>query len=482
MKPDNPTPLFGMLLLLLVLSGLDQTLLGTLLPTIAAALGDAGLAPWVFSSYLIAATVAVPVYGKLADRHGPRPMLLMAAVLFTVGSAACAAAPTMPWLIAARALQGLGGGGLMTLAVVATAWLYPPAERGRRMGMIGAAYSLPTLIGPLAGGAVASLLPWQAAFLVNLPCTALAAAVIRRSRFGRGATAPAAFDLAGAAWLTGALAALLWTTRHPIGSTEGTASAAVALGLLAGWFASSRRAPDPIVPIDLFRDRAFAAAAAVSALSGVVLFGTVVFSSLYFQNALQLDAVHAAWHMLPLMLGITVAAQLVGRALRDSRPPAMLTLAAGVLLTTGTASAAVLLRLAPAQAWGLGAALLPIGLGLGMCFPLTSLIAQRRAPATQLGAASALPTMSRSLGGALAVAVLGEWLRRRFGAAAPTTPGAATQAITAGTAGVFVWMTAAAAMVLPFALWLRSGLATVGSAGLAGVPGAGPHAERPGTA
>ncbi len=174
MKSTYSRFVYPVLALLLVLSGLDQTILSTALPSIVQALQGQALAPWVFSSYLMASTAAVPLYGKLADRWGLRPMLLLASGLFTLGSLACALAPSMPALVAARALHGLGGGGLMTLSMLAVVVNFPPSERGRRMGGLGAAYSLATLLGPLTGGLLLQVAPWQAAFWLNVPLAALA--------------------------------------------------------------------------------------------------------------------------------------------------------------------------------------------------------------------------------------------------------------------------------------------------------------------
>ena len=186
---------------MLVLSGLDQTVLSTALPAIVASLHGQQGASWVFSAYLMASTAVIPLYGKLADRWGVRPLLLMATALFALGSAACAAATSLPLLVAARALQGLGGGGLMTLTMLAVASLYPPAERPRRMGLLGAAYGVATLVGPLAGGLLLSWAAWPWAFLINLPGALLALLVLARTAFGTARPQPRRFDLAGAALL-----------------------------------------------------------------------------------------------------------------------------------------------------------------------------------------------------------------------------------------------------------------------------------------
>jgi EmrB/QacA subfamily drug resistance transporter len=395
-----------MLALLLVLSGLDQTILSTALPSIVRSLQGQSLAPWVFSAYLMAATAAVPLYGKLADRWGLRPMLLLASGLFTLGSVACALAPTLPVLVAARALQGLGGGGLMTLSMLAVVAAFPAAERGRRMGGLGAAYSLATLLGPLAGGLLLEVAPWQAAFWLNVPLAALAWGVLRSALPSAVPAAKARFDHAGALLLVAGLVATLWATRR-----DATPQVAAAVGLLAltlalVWWRVERHAADPVVPPALFRNAGFPAAAGYSALSGVVLFGTVVLLPTYLQLALHRDALHSSLVMLPLMAGILIGTQIAGRALRAGLGPRRLGLTAATAMCAGAALLASTLAFASGQVLLMGAWLLPIGLGLGLGFPLVTLTAQRCAPAAHLGVATAVPAMLRALGGALGVAVL----------------------------------------------------------------------------
>jgi MFS family permease len=407
MKSPPSRSIYPMLALLLVLSGLDQTILSTALPSIVRALQGQALAPWVFSAYLMAATAAVPLYGKLADRWGLRPMLLLASGLFTLGSLACALAASMPALVAARALQGLGGGGLMTLSMLTVVACFAPAERGRRMGGLGAAYSLATLLGPLAGGLLLQLAPWQAAFWLNVPLAALAWGVLRSAPLNTAPVAKARFDHAGALLLVTTLVAMLWATRRGETPQVSAAVGVLAAVLALAWLGVERRAVDPIVPLTLFGNPGFAAAAAYSALSGVVLFGTVVFLPTYLQLALHRDALHSAWVMLPLMVGILVGTQIAGRALRAGLAPRRLGLAAGAAMAMGAALLVLLLTRAPAQVLWIGTSLLPVGLGLGLGFPLVTLTAQRCAPVAHLGVATAVPMMLRALGGALGVAALG---------------------------------------------------------------------------
>jgi MFS family permease len=344
-------------------------------------------------------------------------MLLTSVALFAAGSLACALAGSMPALVAARALQGLGGGGLLTLTMLATAALYPLPERGRRLGGLGAAYGLATLVGPLGGALLLQALPWTWAFWLNLPGTLIALAVLWRADIGQAHPRGTRPDWLGAALLAAALSTLLLATRGWDG-----ALALLALALGAAWLAVERRAADPVVPLALFARRPFRIAALLSTLSGTMLFAAVVFVPLFLQQGLGLTPLRAALVTLPLMLGITVGGQLAGRALRGGVAVARVAGYAAVGLKLGFAALAVVLQGLPPQgvqptAIATALALLPVGLGLGLLFPLVSVVAQRSAPPEQLGVATATPVMLRALGGSLGVAVMGEWLRQHMAAA-----------------------------------------------------------------
>lgn len=445
----TPT-IYSMLALMLALSGLDQTVLSTALPTIVQSLHGQSLAAWVFSTYLMASTAVIPLYGKLADRVGVRPMLLLGTGLFTLGSLACALATSMPLLVAARGLQGLGGGGLMTLAMLAVASLYPPAQRGRRMGLLGAVYSLSTLVGPLAGALLLQVASWQAAFWINVPCAALAWTVLSRSPFAAPHGPRHRLDVAGAALLSAALVALLLATRHDLAQATVTAAVAAGIGLLLAWAFVERHAEDPILPLAMFRSAPFAATAAISAASGVLLFSAVVFLPLYLQRGLGFGALGSALHTLPLMLGITVGAQLAGRRLRGGASLRALGGIAAASAALGFVGLAVVLQLAHEAAWALSLALSPLGLGLGLLFPLVTVVAQRSAPPPQIGIATATPVMLRSLGGALGVALLGESLAQHMAHALTAGIGSQAEAaaMAAGVATICAWCAATALLAL----------------------------------
>ena len=416
MNTQTPTSLtvappmapFAMLLLMLVLAALDQTVVSTALPSIARDLHGVDRLPWVFSAYLLAATVAVPLYGKLADRHGARPVLLVAVALFVVGSALCGASRSMDELVLARGLQGAGGGGFLTLAMTAVVQLFEPQARSRLQGLLGAAYGLSTLAGPLVGGLLVEHVSWRWAFFLNLPAGALALAVLT-ARFPRSAPPQRTpLDWAGALLLSGALICVLLATRRGNDFAVELAALGSALALAFAWVQT--RALSPLLPPSLFARPGFAAAVALAAASGLMLFASVVYLPLYFQTLRGLSPAASGAYLMPLLLGITVASIGCGRVL--SATGRVRSLALGACLLAGASFALmgwVLHQAAPPVAL-LSAVLLPLGLGIGTLFPLVTVVAQTSAPGTLIGIATASPVMFRSVAGAVGVALLSRML------------------------------------------------------------------------
>ena len=255
--PKDSPPLlpFGMLVLILVLAALDQTILSTALPVMARELPGRWPLAWVFSAYLLAATVVIALYGRLADVLGKKPMLLLAIGLFLLGSLACGASQNLHQLVLARALQGAGGGGLMTLTMLTVADLFAPEQRGRYLALLGAAYGVSTMFGPLLGGALVEHLSWHWAFWMNVPLALLAWGVLawhlpstQRPPSGQRAS----IDWLGAVLLSGALLNLLLATQHDKLNLPGYVSWEMLL-VLAAWFTvgflwRQRRAAHPLLP------------------------------------------------------------------------------------------------------------------------------------------------------------------------------------------------------------------------------------------
>ncbi|WP_326534621.1 MFS transporter [Pseudorhodoferax sp.] len=429
--PSSPRPAaFGMLVLMLVLAALDQTILSTAAPVMARELPGHWPIAWVFSAYLLAATVVITPYGRLADLWGRKPVLLLAIGLFVLGSLACGAATDLRQIVLARALQGTGGGGLMTLSLLAVADLYPPEQQGPRKALLGATYGVATMFGPLAGGTLVQGLSWHWAFWINVPLAALAAAVLARTLPAPKAPAPAArgtVDLLGALLLALALVALLLATQQarlglPAWATAGLL-AALGVKCALGFLWRQRRARHPLLPLSLFARPAYAAAATIALATGVALYAAVAFVPQYLQAGLQLSPTASAWHLAPLMAGLTLAAVASGRLLRAQWATATLARLASAAMLLAFALMGAAVRWWPDAPLALSVALLPLGAGLGLAFPVVTAVAQRSAPAQHLGVAMAVPVMLRSLGGAFGVALLAALLAHDVAAQLPQLPG-----------------------------------------------------------
>jgi hypothetical protein len=303
--------------------------------------------------------------------------------------------------------------------------LVPREQLPRRQALLGAAYGLSTMFGPLIGGTIVEHGSWHGTFFMNVPVAAAALAVVAWGLPRRAAHAAQRVDWIGAALLAATLATLLMATGREAGSVATWGWLAASAKLALGFFWRQRRSAHPIVPPALFASRAFVAAAGLSALAGVALFAGVVFLPLYLQTALAKSPTASAWHLLPLMAGITAAAIGGGKALRAQVPARALALAACGLMALSFTALALAFRLLPGQALALSACVLPLGIGTGLLFPLVTMLSQRLAPAQHLGAATAAPVMLRALGGAVGVSALGALLARQIaeGMAGPAHAG-----------------------------------------------------------
>ncbi|MDX6473923.1 MAG: hypothetical protein QOK22_2739, partial [Gaiellaceae bacterium] len=264
--PNSAQPrirvIFGALMLVVLLASLDQTIVSTALPTIVGELGGLQHLSWVVTAYLLASTVTGPIYGKLGDLYGRKVVLQTAIVIFLVGSALCGIAQGMTELIGFRALQGLGAGGLMVTAIAVVGDVVAPSERGRYQGLFGAVFGVSTVVGPLLGGFFVDNLSWRWIFYVNLPLGVLALFVIGAVFHSRAEHVRHSIDYLGAATLAGGLSCIvlftsLGGTSQPWGSVQSIALIVVGVALLVAFVYVEHRAKEPILPLELFRNRTF---------------------------------------------------------------------------------------------------------------------------------------------------------------------------------------------------------------------------------
>jgi EmrB/QacA subfamily drug resistance transporter len=462
--PRAGTIAFGAIVLAMLPAVLDQTILATALPTIAADLGRLSDVSWVISAYVITAAATTPLWGKLGDRLGRKRMLEISLVWFLAASAVCGLATDMTWLIFSRAVQGAAAGGLMTLAMAAVGDLVTPRERARYQGYIAATFAFATVVGPLIGGVLVQHASWRWVFYVNLPLGAAALAGLELRLPAPETKRPTtALDVAGAALLGGSTIALMlaciwgggpyaWTSATIIALLAG------ALVLALAFIARERRAPDPLVPLELMRTRTVAVSSLVLFLTTAALFAVTVFVPLYLQTTTGATPIQAGLLLAPTMLGITVSTSLAGLAIsrtgRYKRYPI-------IGLAAMTAALGLLAALAGQRSQSATAIVLVLfGLGFGMVGQVLIVAVQNGVDRARLGVAMGITTFFRGLGGAIGAAVLGAIFAARTGTSATAaglhhlSPAARTDVIH-GVQTVFLCAAPIAAVALATVLLLR---------------------------
>ena len=420
--PAAPAPrvrlIFGALLLVLLLASLDQTIVSTALPTIVGDLGGIQHLSWVVTAYLLASTVVGPLYGKLGDLYGRKRLLQIAILLFLAGSALCGTAQNMTQLIGFRALQGLGGGGLMVTTMAVVGDIIPPRERGRYQGFFGAVFGVSTVIGPLLGGFFVDNLSWRWIFYVNLPLGLAALAVIGAAFHTRAGVVHRRVDYLGAAVLAGALSAtVLFTslggTTYAWSSPEILVMIAAAIVLSVAFPFIERRAAEPILPLELFRNHTFAVTSAIGFIVGLALFGSVTYLPLYLQVVKGHSPTSSGLQMTPMMAGVLVTSILSGNLISRFGRYKPFPVAGTAVMTVGLL---LLARLAvDTPSWQAALFMLVLGMGLGMVMQVLVLAVQNAVDYRMLGVATSGSTLFRQVGGSIGVSVFGAIFANRLG-------------------------------------------------------------------
>jgi EmrB/QacA subfamily drug resistance transporter len=394
------------IMLSLLMASMEATVVATAMPTIVGHLGGLAIYSWVFSGFMLASTTTVPVFGKLSDLYGRRPVYIAAMACFLVGSLLCGKAQSMPQLIAFRVVQGLGAGGLIPLAFILIGDMFTLEQRAKMQGLFSGVWGVSAIVGPLLGGFLVDRISWPWVFYINVGPGLVAAALVWltwQDKAREPAASAPKVDYAGAALLTVGVAALLMGL-FALSTAWGWALLGLAAALLAALIRVERRVRDPILPLPLFRDRIFTAACSQGVLAGWAMFGSLSFVPLFVQAVLGTSATAAGATLTPMMLGWTFAS-IIGSRLLLRLSYRTLALTGMGLLTLG---AVLMARIGVnARQVSLLVNLALMGVGMGLSIPAFLITVQSTVRPRNMGVATSALQFSRSIGGVLGVSVMG---------------------------------------------------------------------------
>ncbi len=471
------------LLLTLMLAMLDQLIVSTALPRIVGELGGVTHLSWVVTAYVLAATITTPLYGKLGDLYGRKRLLMAAIIIFLAGSALSGLAHSMDQLIAFRAVQGLGAGGLMVGAIATIGDLVSPRERGQYMGYMMAAMMLAMIAGPLLGGYITDSLSWRWIFYINMPVGGAALLYLAATLHLPRLRVPHRIDYLGAGVLAVAATSIVLLTtwggsQYAWGSRMIVGLGALAVIATVAFLMIEARAAEPVLPLHVFRNRNFSLATGMSFLLGLAMFGALTFLPIYQQTVQHLSATGSGLMLIPMMLGSTVTSLIAGQVTTRTGRYKVLPIVGAAIMAVGmfllTGLGVDTSRLTS------GLYFLVLGIGMGFLMQITTLIVQNSVPPADMGVASSSRTFFQQIGGSIGVALFGAIFARRLTEVmSARLPGAHINAaggqldpvmvnglppavrsdvffaIAHGVQGVFIWAAPSAVIVLLLALFIK---------------------------
>jgi EmrB/QacA subfamily drug resistance transporter len=407
----------GALMLVMLLAALDQTIVSTALPTIATELHGLSKLSWVATAYLLTSAITTPIYGKISDLYGRKKIFQTAIIIFLVGSIFCGFAQDMNQLIIARGLQGIGAGGLFSLVLAIVGDIIPPRQRGHYSGYFGAVFGISSVIGPLLGGFLTESFSWRWVFFINIPLGIIALAAVAARLHLPVQRREHSIDYMGAALLaTGSISLLLATVW---GGTTYAWNSQVIIGLLASggllgifFVAWERRAKEPIIPMNLFRNDIFTVSVILSLLAGIAMFASILYIPLYQQIVRGLSPTESGLRMIPLVVGLFSASITSGRLTSTLGRYKLFPIIGTLVLSLGLWLFSHLQ--VSTNEWLLGAWMFVIGAGLGLFMQIMTLAIQNSVDRRDLGTATSSATFFRSLGSAFGGAIFGSVLTNRL--------------------------------------------------------------------
>ena len=389
------------LLLALSMAAMEMTVVSTAMPTVISDLGGIGKYAWVFTAYMLACTVMVPIYGKVADLYGRKPVMLVGIVLFLVGSMASGQARTIDQLIIFRALQGLGAGAMQPIAFTIVGDIFSIEERAKMQGVFGAVWGLAGLVGPLLGGVIVKALSWRWIFYINVPFGIASMLVLMGSLVESVEKKEHHLDIVGAGLLTAAIVSLLLGAQGTIAWV--LIPSGIALGVAFVW--AEARSPEPLLPLDLFRSRAISVSSVISGVMGAAMVATVTFVPLFVQGILGGSPTQAGGAIAPMVIGWPIASALSGRLLTrvGYRPLVRF----GLFISAVSSLLLALVAHEGTPLWMLRAIAAGFGVGMGLSNTALLIAVQTSVRWDRRGVATASTVFFRTIGATLGVGALG---------------------------------------------------------------------------